>query len=526
MSTISENHLRFTISAGQQVTEYIYGTGIKDDGLVTSTIVYTAQTYTGIDFEDSDLETWVSGLGDLSDVQRTDTTYGAVGRGQIDQITRYGTADSSGEGTGSDYSVDTFTYDQAGQLLTRKNSASSATEVFVYDGLGRVTSSTDLAGNATTIVFNDASTTTTVTLANSLTRVSVYNKAGELLTYTESGADTDTAVTENKYDSLGRLRMVTDATLRTVYMLYDNAGRMVADIGPDGSLTEYRYDAANNVTSTTHYLNKLTSPQLASLIDGSGNPADVELASIRPSASAGDQWSFSIYDDANRMVQTIDGTGATSVFTYDGASQLVSTKRYANTLSSTTIADLKAEAQNPNFWVNPNNGALWMAYNLSVTPTGTQIDGSDAFKFSVITGGEWEYFIGNAAPTVVGDTISLTLSIMGVGSVNSALFGLYGDTSGWGSPITPTTGVITSGPGTLTQTYGLSGYALWSLSDLSDTEATRFTITRKMETDDPAWTYFYLKGGLGTALTGDSMIAAAPVFTRSRASASSSANRR
>lgn len=512
-----ENHLRFVVTADGKVTEY----GYDAPGQQTSAVSYTADKYTAGTFTETALASWASLLSDRSTVQRTDTTYSA--RGQIATITRYSAANSSGVGlTTSDYSRDTYTYDQAGQLRTHVNNASSATESYVYDGLMRVTSSTDLAGASTTFAFNDAATTTTITLANNLSRISVYNKAGELLTYTESGSDVTTAVTTNKYDNLGRLRMVTDATSRTVYLLYDNSGRKVADIGPDGAVTEYRYDAANNVTSTTRYATKLTTgpgSQLASLVDGSGNPANVALSSIRPSTNAGDDWTFSLYDDANRLVQSIDGTGATSVFTYDGASQLVSTKSYANRLSSSTIADLKAEAQNPNFWANPNNATLWMAGNLTATATGSQIDGSDAYKFSVITGGSWEAFVGSAVTAIIGDTVSLTLSIMGVGSVTNAMLGLYGDTTGWGSPTIPTTAAIASGPGTLTQTYGIYGYALWNLTGLSTTTATRFTITRKMETNDPVRAYFYLKGDYTTTVAGDSMIAAAPVFTRSRSTA-------
>jgi YD repeat-containing protein len=491
----TENHLRFVVTAEGEVTEYGYDT----PGQQTSAISYTASTYTSGTFTEAALSSWASGLSDRSTVQRTDTAY--TGRGSIDTVTRYSAANSSGVGlTGSDYSVDTYTYDQAGQLLTRKNSASSASEVFVYDGLGRVTSSTDLAGNTTTIAFTDASTTTTVTLANNLVRLSVYNKAGELLTYTESGSDFTTAVTTSKYDSLGRLRMVTDATNRTVYMLYDNAGRKVADIGPDGAVTEYRYDASNNVTSTTRYLNKLTTgagSQLASLIDGSGNPANIALGSIRPSASAGDQWSFNIYDAASRLVQTIDATGATSVFTYDGASQLVSTVRYANSISSTTIADLKAKATNPNIWANPANAGAWPIYNLTATANGT-MQGVTAFTMTTI-GSLGGAFWSTAVPGHAGDLVSYTISMKAIAGPHPQT-GIYAS-SGWGDA-QYSTASISTGPGTIIS----GGGAYWGVYGLSTTDETRITITRKLLVDEDICPGFYLDAN-------SSILVGAPVLS-------------
>ena len=43
-------------------------------------------------------------------------------------------------------------------------------------------------------------------------------------------------------------------------------------------------------------------------------------------------------------MQTIDGTGATTVYAYDGASRLLSTTSYATRISSTNLAALKARA--------------------------------------------------------------------------------------------------------------------------------------------------------------------------------------
>jgi len=95
-----------------------------------------------------------------------------------------------------------------------------------------------------------------------------------------------------RYDALGRLRMTVDPTGRRNHMMYDSVGRKVADIDADGSAIEYRYDGSDNLTSTTRYVNKLSSGQIASLIDANGNPTTATFASLRPTAHADDQWSF------------------------------------------------------------------------------------------------------------------------------------------------------------------------------------------------------------------------------------------
>jgi YD repeat-containing protein len=70
----------------------------------------------------------------------------------------------------------------------------------------------------------------------------------------------------------------------------------------------------------------------------------VKLADVRPDASADDAWTWNVYDAAGRVIEAIDGTGATTAYAYDGASRLVSARSYANRLSASALAALKAAA--------------------------------------------------------------------------------------------------------------------------------------------------------------------------------------
>ena len=731
----SENHLRYAVGALGEVTHYTYDT----PGNMTSALVLAGSTYSlsGINpktsIAASTLDTWVSGISDKTGAQRTDTSY--YGNGAINTVASYSKLLTSGAfDTSSELSQTTYVYSQAGQLLSRVISGSSASEVFTYDGLGRTLTATDFNGAVTRSTFLDSLGQTVVTHANGLSEISTYNKAGELIAYAKDeaganlvdltgwpgnpasppsgqatvpgwqnwGAFTDetqwgttagpdgvpvvairsgqtdmgqegggnatnivtvdptkayeftyyfkitdldkhyvffglngnSAVTvENLndgsdnanpyfyyaipgseastytadkwykvvgyvlpqgtptssaalggvydaasgqkvadnylvfrwdnsapttvyarffdfygesnqvystyfyqpeirqvttpatltgpdmstsrylYDNLGRLRMTIDPTGRRNYMMYDSLNRKVADIDPDGSVIEYRYDGNDRLTSTTRYANKLNSTQLAALVDANGNPTGATFASMRPSAdSTNDEWTFQAYDKAGRLVQTVDGTGATTGFVYDAASRLVSTTQYANKLDSTQLASLKASESNPNYWANPTNGAAWYYYNLTEASAGT-IDGQNAFQFTAASNA-WEAVVSGGVSAAAGDSVSVTFSLKAVGTATTDSFGLYGNVSGWGDYGHPDARItIASGPGTIDQ-YG----SFVVISGLSTTEATRVTMTRTLAVGDVLSPYFYVAlNGDFSAVAGKATIIAAPAMVWSHA---------
>jgi len=235
-----------------------------------------------------------------------------------------------------------YVYDQAGNLLSARDSRTTNTQTYIYDGFDRVIGATDLAGATTSIVFTDTSNTSVVTAKDGSTTTSVYDLAGELISTSLAGSGVSAITTTNAYDNLGRLRMVTNALGQKSYFLYDNDGRKVADITADGALTETVYDAGGRIAHTVQYATKLSSTQIASLVDSSGKPAAVTLASLRPAANAADSWAWNIYDHADRLIETINSIGAATVYTYDGASRLLQTTAYATALSPTALANFKA----------------------------------------------------------------------------------------------------------------------------------------------------------------------------------------
>jgi YD repeat-containing protein len=340
----ANNDLRYVVGGDGSVTEYRYDA----QGRQTSAIRYAGGVYNisalgaTASLSEATLNSWVTGLSNKDKSQRTDTTYDF--RGNVATVTAYGKVLSSGAGDTSattEITKTTYVYDQHGRLLTRQPSSATTAEVYAYDGLGRTTASSDFAGATSSIVFDDVNSRTIVTLANGLVQTSTFDLAGELISYSQAGAGLSTATTSYAYDADGRLRMTTDPEGQRRYSLYDNAGRVVADVGPDGALTEYVYNRDNRRVGSISYANKLSPATLASLVDSGGQPAEVDLASVRPAGATADRADWAIYDAAHRLIETIEASGAVTTYSYDGASRLVSSTAHATLLSLAVLAGFR-----------------------------------------------------------------------------------------------------------------------------------------------------------------------------------------
>jgi YD repeat-containing protein len=277
----SNDNLVYVVSPEGRVTQYKYNAS----GQQTSAIEYLSATYTGA-VTNANMDSWVQGLataGALALTNRTDTTYDF--RGNISTVTTYANvvANTGAGDTGvpSQVSTTTWVYDQSGRLLSKQPNNSASAEQFAYDGLGRMTTSTDFAGGVTHITFPSNGSKVQVQLVNGTTETSVYDHAGELISYAVAASGLGTATTTYKYDADGRLRAETDPTGLITYFLYDADGRKVADILPDGTLTEYVYNAASGqLVKTIAYATKLTAGQIASLSDADGAPTNVNLNTV------------------------------------------------------------------------------------------------------------------------------------------------------------------------------------------------------------------------------------------------------
>jgi YD repeat-containing protein len=330
----NKNLLRFTLSAEGRVSEHRY----DSYGQRTSTIQYAAAAYdtaalaTTVVPTEAQMSTWVDGQ-DKARTLRTDLSYDARGQLQRQAVYAAVSADGSGIADGTQ-SVTQYVYDRAGLLLSTVSATNGSTR-YAYDGLGRVLSTQDALAQTTFTSYDDANNKTSVTLANGLITTSAFDRAGRLTHVLQSSAQAaNLGATQYFYDADGRLRMTQDPTGVRAYMLYDEAGRLVADIDGDGSLTEYSYDKNNLLTRTVAYANAVSPAALASLVDGSGRPTNVALSGVRPAASGADLKSFRAYDGANRLVRLLENTSVTETV-YDGASRVVAVTRRATEIVNT-----------------------------------------------------------------------------------------------------------------------------------------------------------------------------------------------
>jgi YD repeat-containing protein len=341
----SRNQLRFSLSAEGRVIEYRYnGRGDR-----IAAIQYNASAYdVGTLAEDAapgeaQLLLWVAGA-DKARTSRTDYNYDL--RGLLSRSIAYAKVDAMGNGIadGAQSSV-RYVYDQAGQLLQSIDANNGITS-FTYDGLGRRLSSTDALNRVTLTSHDDAHNSVVTTLANGLSTTSAYDKVGELIGVTQTDPNAVLlGQTRYSYDANGHLRMTENPTGQRTYLLYDAAGRKVADIDADGSLVEYVYDGNDQLTQTIRYANTIDT---ALLTGADGKPADIALAALRVATPGADRTSWNSYDAAGRLVKSVDVQGFVTQIDYDGASRAVRTVRYANAISTAALGSAPApEAINP-----------------------------------------------------------------------------------------------------------------------------------------------------------------------------------
>lgn len=325
--------LRFAISPEGRVTEYRYDAA----GNRVRSIEYTAGSYNVASLTEASVVTEAQGAAwaasqDKRKVVQTDMTYDF--RGQLQSTVTYATVDASGNGVAAGASTVQYVYDQHGWLLKTISGTGGVTQ-YSYDGLGRLVASIDPANQLTATRYDDAGNKTSVLSANGLVTTSVYDKAGRLVSVSQANASAQQlGQTSYSYDADGRLTMAQDPTGVRRWVLYDDAGRKSADIDGNGTLTEYIYNRAGQLTETIVYANAVATSKL---VDAQGVPTNPTLASIRPAASALDNKSWRIYDSVGRLVKSVDAAGAVTETQYDGASRVIALIRYATTVDTSTL---------------------------------------------------------------------------------------------------------------------------------------------------------------------------------------------
>jgi YD repeat-containing protein len=359
--TTNLNQLRFVLNAAGEVSENQYnasgtaigqlsmsrrfvGTAYDISGLANTAVPTLAQ-----------MTSWI--VGKESQSTRAEVSYDAQGR--IKQTVAYATVDGAGLGVlDAAAGITNYTYDAQGLLrqkiavygasrtLAGVAPTGSAVTDYLYDGLGRLlgvvsrdvaTASNDDANTvATTYSYLDAANQLQVTLDSGAVRLEARNKAGMLVSVSESGlvsGATVTRTTQNFYDGTGRLRGSQDDIGVRSYYFYDADGRLSATVDGTGAVTETRYDSIGRVTQSVSYAMRVDTTSW--LVGGVVSKDTLVYADTVPSLLAGQAWvdtdaandrnAYRTYDAAGRLATETDAAGLVTTYAYDGASRLLST---------------------------------------------------------------------------------------------------------------------------------------------------------------------------------------------------------
>jgi len=320
----SNNRLRFTVDGAGQVVEYRYNA----NGLRTQEVSYGDAQFavSGLApadvLSESSLITWAAAR-DKTRSMLTELSYDY--RGNLNRRVVYAAVAANGAGLlDSAANVTEFIYSEHGQLLQTlavrgaDRNAKAALTSIVYDGMGRVLSQTDASGTRTT-VYNGLNRTVTTTNSAGLTISQSYDTWGRLITQSETAANATPRSTLYVYDAAGRQTMVQDATGVRSYVLYDEAGRVSAQINGLGAVTEFVYNASGQRIQEKRY---------ATLIDTTGGYDGTtvfvtQVTQVRPPANADDRVTSFTYDSAGRLSTTTTPAGLVTTLSYDGLGQLV-----------------------------------------------------------------------------------------------------------------------------------------------------------------------------------------------------------
>ncbi|MFV0673317.1 Ig-like domain repeat protein [Variovorax sp. tm] len=412
--------LRFVLSPQGGVTEHRY----NSYGQALATVRYTGSSYnvtllgaSAVPTE-AQMSAWV-GSQDLRRTERDDRAYDA--RGALSSSTTYGEVDASGAGVAATAARTQYVYDQHGQLL-KSIDPGAGTTTYIYDGLGRVLSisAPSLDGGATpntTITsYDDAGGKTSVTVASGLVTISAYDKAGRLVSVTQQSQGTGVlGSTTYAYDKDGNLLMTQDPTGVRKWMLYDEAGRKIADIDATGAVIEYVYSRNGQLRQTIAYATRINTTVL---VDAAGKPTTAwvsdnrvtSLPVLRPATMAAqDQKVWRFYDNAGRLAWQVDALGYVTQTTYDGASRVLGVTQLANPID---VAPL-IQGANVDLGVDPSTlgGIALTLDSMESTPLG-HVMVLTATVEGTTPGGMVSFFDGEtiigSAPVIDGKALLVT----------------------------------------------------------------------------------------------------------------------
>ncbi|MFZ6876474.1 hypothetical protein ACO0LF_30850, partial [Undibacterium sp. Di27W] len=298
------------------------------------------------------------------------------------------------KGNGKDASlVQSYTYDALGRRISESSDDGITTShKYAYDANNNVISVTDLNGNLTHYAYDSQNRQIISIDAAGGVTTTAYDPDGRISQLHRYAAAINTsgiAVAADKV-ALNALIPVASANDQVSYRYYDNDGHLAVEVNALGDATSYAYDPEGHVVRTIQYATKVTAPPMAALsiatlpiavqdkvesyayeptgrlgfkiaADGAvtgytydkvgnltattsyanlinvqsvalGARLDAVISLMSGKKSVLDRTERHAYDEANRLVYTVDAQGLVTQNIYEGL-HLKQTVQYANAIS-------------------------------------------------------------------------------------------------------------------------------------------------------------------------------------------------
>ena len=193
-----------------------------------------------------------------------------------------------------------YFYDDAHHMTSWQDENGNTVVENTYDEKGRVVSQTDANGNTASLTYGEGHTVMTDNRGNETTVY--FDELGRTVrTVYPDGAETG-----DTYDETGHRASHTDEEGNTTVYSYDENGNMVSETRGDQSSASYTYNDRNQVLTRTDYEGHTSS----FTYDEAGN--------VLTSADGAGNTTVYEYDELNRLASVTDPNGGTTRYSYDG----------------------------------------------------------------------------------------------------------------------------------------------------------------------------------------------------------------
>ncbi|MBI5634638.1 MAG: DUF1566 domain-containing protein [Nitrospirae bacterium] len=212
-----------------------------------------------------------------------------------------------------------FTYDANGNIASATN-ALSQTTTNTYDQNNNLRTVTDALGHTTTYNY-DASLIKLLSVVKPLGGTTTYDyyANGRVMTVTETATTGGSHVLTYTYDVNGNPLSISDnVTGAQVSFIYDNAGRMTKKTDQLGKVTDYSYDANDNLIQITQ---ATSNGAVTSTFNFDKNNRMTWVKDPK-GQTTGSKTTYA-YNTSNQMISVTDQVGKLYQYAYDAKGNLI-----------------------------------------------------------------------------------------------------------------------------------------------------------------------------------------------------------